>query len=436
MATDPRFLAPSPFSRLVSAHAVSMCGDAAIAASLAGSLFFSSPTSSSREKVLLYLLVTMLPFAVVAPVLGPALDYRRSGRRVLVVTSMMGRAVLALLMARWISDAAPGGLLVYPLAFGILVLAKGYSVAKSACWCLHWWMTRTSWSRELAARARERDRHHGGRCAGVPRTRGVRTGMVVAIRVRGVRDRRNPGTEDSPGPDSTDGEASRAGTRGATPAEHPARRERDGGHARGCRLSRVLCGVLAQERLVRVGSCRGDGGRRWLCRERGGSRGATCASRGADARLVVARHRLDRVGRQPADREPGVRGVELGGGSWCGYEPARVRQPPPTRWSGRWRGPGVRAVRDAISGGVGHRRARGHRPAEREDRDAHPGRLAGGRRGALRGRAPCCTGPADAHHIPTAGRRPGAGARDGRISSAHGRASTPWARQGVGPARD
>src|SRR4051812_30540924 len=109
-----------------------MCGDACIAASLAGSLFFSTPTSSSREKVLLYLVVTMLPFAVVAPVLGPALDYRRSGRRLLVVVSMLGRAVLALMMARWISDPAPAGLLVYPLAFGILVLAKGYSVAKSA----------------------------------------------------------------------------------------------------------------------------------------------------------------------------------------------------------------------------------------------------------------------------------------------------------------
>jgi len=132
MATDPRFLPPSPFSRLVTAHAVSMCGDAAIAASLAGSLFFSSPTDSSRGKVLLYLLVTMLPFAIVAPVLGPALDYRRSGRRVLIATSMLGRGVLALLMARWVLDPAPGGLLVYPLAFGILVLAKGYSVAKSA----------------------------------------------------------------------------------------------------------------------------------------------------------------------------------------------------------------------------------------------------------------------------------------------------------------
>jgi hypothetical protein len=109
-----------------------MCGDACIAASLAGSLFFSTPTGSSREKVLLYLLVTMLPFAVVAPVLGPVLDHRRSGRRVLVVASMIGRAVLAVLMARWVSEPAPTGLLVYPLAFGILVLAKGYSVAKSA----------------------------------------------------------------------------------------------------------------------------------------------------------------------------------------------------------------------------------------------------------------------------------------------------------------
>ncbi|MEI8000337.1 MAG: MFS transporter [Actinomycetes bacterium] len=132
MSTDPRFLPPSPFSRLVWAHAVGACGDAAIAASLAGSLFFSSPTNSSREKVLLYLLITMLPFAVVAPVLGPALDYRRSGRRVVLIGSMVGRALLAVLMARWVSQPAPAGLLVYPLAFGILVLAKGYTVTKSA----------------------------------------------------------------------------------------------------------------------------------------------------------------------------------------------------------------------------------------------------------------------------------------------------------------
>ena len=132
MTTDPRFQPPSPFSRLVWTHAVSMCGDAAIAASLAGSLFFSSPADSSRGKVLLYLLVTMLPFAVVAPILGPALDHRRSGRRVILVGSMIGRAVLAVLMARWVSAPSPTGLLIYPLAFLILVLAKGYTVTKSA----------------------------------------------------------------------------------------------------------------------------------------------------------------------------------------------------------------------------------------------------------------------------------------------------------------
>ena len=55
-----------------------MCGDACIAVSLAGSLFFQSPTGARAVKVLLYLLVTMAPFAIVAPVLGPALDRRRA----------------------------------------------------------------------------------------------------------------------------------------------------------------------------------------------------------------------------------------------------------------------------------------------------------------------------------------------------------------------
>ena len=161
--------------------------------------------------MLLYLLVTMLPFAVVAPVLGPALDYRRSGRRVLVVTSMMGRAVLALLMARWISDAAPGGLLVYPLAFGILVLAKGYSVAKSALV-----PALVDDTTELV-RANSRltlVSVIATTVGGVPGLRvatAVRTGVVVALRVRRVRDRRDPGAEDPAGPDSADGTASRVG---------------------------------------------------------------------------------------------------------------------------------------------------------------------------------------------------------------------------------
>jgi MFS family permease len=132
MSTDPRFARPTPFARLLYAHAVMICGDAALTVSLAGSLFFQSPTTAARGKVLLYLLITMAPFAVIAPVLGPALDKTKGGRRLLIVLSAAGRAALCLLMALYISKPAPEGLLVYPLAFGVLVLAKGYQIAKSA----------------------------------------------------------------------------------------------------------------------------------------------------------------------------------------------------------------------------------------------------------------------------------------------------------------
>ncbi|MEX1008470.1 MAG: MFS transporter [Acidimicrobiia bacterium] len=132
MSTDPRFAEPTPFARLVYAHAISVAGDACLTVSLAGSLFFQNPTGAARGKVLLYLVLTMAPFAIVAPVLGPALDRSRGGRRMLVILSAAGRAVLCLAMAQYISKSAPEGLLVYPLAFGALVLAKGYSIAKSA----------------------------------------------------------------------------------------------------------------------------------------------------------------------------------------------------------------------------------------------------------------------------------------------------------------
>jgi MFS family permease len=104
-----------------------MAGDAFVTVSLAGSLFFDVGVGAARPKVLLYLLLTMAPFAVVAPVLGPFLDRTRGGRRLMVAAAMGGRAVLCILMANKIDSP-----LLYPLAFGALVLSKGQSVAKSA----------------------------------------------------------------------------------------------------------------------------------------------------------------------------------------------------------------------------------------------------------------------------------------------------------------
>jgi hypothetical protein len=132
MSTDPRFAEPTPFARLVYAHAVGVCGDACLTVSLAGSIFFQSPTSAARGKVFLFLLVTMAPFAVIAPVLGPALDRSKGGRRLLMILSAAGRALICLIMAMYITKPAPEGLLVYPLAFGMLVLGKGAQIAKSA----------------------------------------------------------------------------------------------------------------------------------------------------------------------------------------------------------------------------------------------------------------------------------------------------------------
>ena len=130
-----RFLAlmpPTPFGRLVRTHMVAMSADACVAASLAGSLFFQKPSSGARGSVLLYLVLTMAPFAIVAPIIGPALDRLRGGRRLLVIASCLGRAALCLIMAQVVTKPYPEGLLVYPFAFGALVLSKGYSVARSS----------------------------------------------------------------------------------------------------------------------------------------------------------------------------------------------------------------------------------------------------------------------------------------------------------------
>ncbi len=116
-----------PFLRLVRVHALAAAGDAMITVALAGSLFFSIDPSAARLRVTLYLLLTMAPFAVVGPLIGPALDRFRGGRRPMVFAINSGRAFVALLM---ISNM--DSLLLFPLAFAMLVLQKSYGVAKAS----------------------------------------------------------------------------------------------------------------------------------------------------------------------------------------------------------------------------------------------------------------------------------------------------------------
>jgi hypothetical protein len=117
----------SPFGRLAVTHGLSAAGDTLVTMALAGSLFFSISPSAARGRVALYLLLTMAPFAVVAPWLGPVLDRRRGGRRTMVIVANAGRAVVCFLMARHIQ-----GLLLFPEAFVVLVLSKAYLITRSA----------------------------------------------------------------------------------------------------------------------------------------------------------------------------------------------------------------------------------------------------------------------------------------------------------------
>src|SRR5437868_14905282 len=88
--------ATSPFTRLARVHAFSVATDTFVTVSLAGTLFFSIPSGAARDKVALYLLLTMAPFAVVAPLVGPAIDRIKGGRRSMVILATGLRALVCL----------------------------------------------------------------------------------------------------------------------------------------------------------------------------------------------------------------------------------------------------------------------------------------------------------------------------------------------------
>lgn len=116
-----------PFGRLALVHTIFSAGSTLVTISLAGSLFFSVSPTESKSKVLLYLLLTIAPFAVVAPALSPLLDRGVTARRASVAVACGGSALLAFSMADHLK-----GLLLFPEAFGILILSKLYLVSKAA----------------------------------------------------------------------------------------------------------------------------------------------------------------------------------------------------------------------------------------------------------------------------------------------------------------
>ncbi|MDO8391604.1 MAG: MFS transporter [Actinomycetota bacterium] len=117
----------TPFRKLARTHALMAIGDSAMYGALAGSVLFSLSPDAQREKVLLYLLVSVAPFAVVAPAIGPTVDRIPGGRRMVMQITAMTRAFIYVAMAFHVDD-----LLLYPLIFGAMVMQKTYAVSKSA----------------------------------------------------------------------------------------------------------------------------------------------------------------------------------------------------------------------------------------------------------------------------------------------------------------
>ncbi len=94
---------------------------------LADSFFFDVDPNGARSKVLGFLLASFAPFLLVAPMIGPAIDRVRGGRRFIVQAVAAARIVIQLLMIQFIDD-----IVLFPLVFVALVMQKTYAVSKSA----------------------------------------------------------------------------------------------------------------------------------------------------------------------------------------------------------------------------------------------------------------------------------------------------------------
>lgn len=107
-------------------HCVHSIGESFFAVSLAGSIFFAVSPEAARPRVLLFLLVSLTPFLVMAPLVGTFVDRLRGGLAAAATMTFVARGVLAVALAQQL-----GTVLLFPLGFAMLVSAKAYTVARN-----------------------------------------------------------------------------------------------------------------------------------------------------------------------------------------------------------------------------------------------------------------------------------------------------------------
>jgi MFS family permease len=115
-------------STLIELTAAAGAGDAFVLISLAGTIFFNTSVDQARGKVVLFLVITMAPFAVLAPFIGPALDRVQQGRKYLLAGTLLARGLLCYAMSAAVSNP----ITLLPAAFGVLVLQKAFGVVRAS----------------------------------------------------------------------------------------------------------------------------------------------------------------------------------------------------------------------------------------------------------------------------------------------------------------
>ncbi len=115
------------YGRLAESHAASVAGDALVAVTLAGTLFFSVPSTEARSNVALYLILTLAPFALLGPLLARVFDRSPGAYRAGLALSSVGRAGVAVGFI-FVIDS----LWLFPLAFVMLVLSRFHGISRSS----------------------------------------------------------------------------------------------------------------------------------------------------------------------------------------------------------------------------------------------------------------------------------------------------------------
>lgn len=118
----------SGLARLTELHLVDIAGDAALTVSLAGTVF-ALPADEARSKVAVFLALTMAPFVLLAPLIGPLIDRFSHGRRWAIGTTLALRAFLAWVLAGAVASDSPW---LFPAALGALMATKAYAVTRAA----------------------------------------------------------------------------------------------------------------------------------------------------------------------------------------------------------------------------------------------------------------------------------------------------------------